>query len=83
MQDALDSHRALDQSEENYIAAHRRHAQARGQVRAAGVTHRGTSDMLTLLHQLADETPGIGAAVLGNVVADVVAEVEKVLPRLR
>ena len=55
------------------------HAQADSQILTAGVTRRGIADAFALLHQLADKTPGVRTAVLGNVIADV----DKVSPGLR
>ena len=61
------------------MAPHFRDPQARCQVLPAGVAQRGIADALALFDQLADKTPGVGPAVLGDGVADV----EQVLPRLR
>ena len=79
MRHPLNAHRAIDHAEENHIAAQCCHPQAGSQVLAACIAQWGMANALALLHQLADKTPGVGPAVLG----DVIANVEEVLPRFR
>ena len=79
MQHPLNSHCAIKHAEENHITTQGCDAQAGSQVLAADVTQRGTTNTSALFDQLGDKNPGIGPAVLGDVIADV----EEVLPRLR
>jgi len=79
MQDPFDTHSAVEHSEENHITPQCRHAQVVGQILAAGIAQRGETDLVALIDEPGNEKPGVGPAILGDVIADV----EKVLPGLR
>jgi hypothetical protein len=71
MQHALDSHLAIEHTEENHIAPQGCHARARGQILTADIAQRCAADSSALFDQLGDKTPGVDPAVLGDVIADV------------
>lgn len=79
MQHPFDTHSAVEYAEENHITSQCRHAQAGSQVLAAGIAQRGAADLVALIDEPSNETPGVGPAVLGDEIADV----EKILPGLR